>query len=196
LAKEHVVVWCTLRAWPTRCFKCMTQSTCFPQLCQIFTDLNNISGRLNDIMWLLTIPPHLTYAATVPCNVSLTTALVGDFRSFSDPNVSQGSVATHVKCGAIFSKYSAANLLTVKFLQSRSRNNWVSAVSLASRCCGNTVQSILMTLLLCHTHRHTRSAAWRSGYRGVRHMNEVNTRRARLVLGWVTIFGRVYHLGM
>jgi len=26
-------------------------------------------------------------------------------------------------------------------------------------------------------------------------MNEVNARRARLVFGWVTVFGRVYHLG-
>ena len=31
---------------------------------------------------------------------------------------------------------------------------------------------------------------------GVGHMNEVNARRARLVPGWVTIFGRVYHLSM
>jgi len=31
---------------------------------------------------------------------------------------------------------------------------------------------------------------------GVRRMNEVNPRRARLVLGWVTVIGRVYHLGM
>ena len=31
---------------------------------------------------------------------------------------------------------------------------------------------------------------------GVRRMNEVNARQARLVLGWVTVFGRVYHLGM
>ena len=30
----------------------------------------------------------------------------------------------------------------------------------------------------------------------VRRMNEVNARRARLVLGWVTVFGRVYHLRM
>ena len=29
-----------------------------------------------------------------------------------------------------------------------------------------------------------------------RRMNEVNARRARLVLRWVTVFGRVYHLGM
>ena len=31
---------------------------------------------------------------------------------------------------------------------------------------------------------------------GVRRMNEVNARRARLVPGWVIVFGRVYHLGM
>jgi len=31
---------------------------------------------------------------------------------------------------------------------------------------------------------------------GVRRMNEVNARRARLVPGWVTVFGRVYYLGM
>ena len=30
----------------------------------------------------------------------------------------------------------------------------------------------------------------------VRRMNEVNARRARLVPGWVTVVGRVYHLGM
>jgi len=29
----------------------------------------------------------------------------------------------------------------------------------------------------------------------VRRMNKVNARRARLVFGWVTVFGRVYHLG-
>jgi len=30
---------------------------------------------------------------------------------------------------------------------------------------------------------------------GVRRMVEVNARRARLVPGWVTVFGRAYHLG-
>ena len=29
---------------------------------------------------------------------------------------------------------------------------------------------------------------------GVRRMNEVNRRRVLLVLGWATVFGRVYHL--
>ena len=39
---------------------------------------------------------------------------------------------------------------------------------------------------------------WRRGVvvSGVRRMNEVNTRRARLLPGWVTVFGRVYHLDM
>jgi len=31
---------------------------------------------------------------------------------------------------------------------------------------------------------------------GVRRMNEVNARQAQLVPGRVTVFGRVYHLGM
>ena len=42
---------------------------------------------------------------------------------------------------------------------------------------------------------------WRRGamVSGVRRMNEVNARRARLVLGWVTVFGRrggLYRLAM
>jgi len=28
------------------------------------------------------------------------------------------------------------------------------------------------------------------------HINEVTLRRLQLVLGWVTVFGRVYHLNM
>ena len=42
------------------------------------------------------------------------------------------------------------------------------------------------------------SIGWRRGVvvSGVRRMNEVNARRARLVPAWVTVFGRVYHLGM
>ena len=48
---------------------------------------------------------------TVPCNFLLITALVCDCRSFSDIDVSQGSVATHMRCGGIFNEYFAANLL-------------------------------------------------------------------------------------
>ena len=40
--------------------------------------------------------------------------------------------------------------------------------------------------------------SWRHGVvvSGVRRMNEVNPCQARLVLGWVTVFGLVYHLCM
>ena len=31
---------------------------------------------------------------------------------------------------------------------------------------------------------------------GVRRLNKVNARQARLVPGWVTVFGRIYHIGM
>jgi len=39
---------------------------------------------------------------------------------------------------------------------------------------------------------------WRRGVvdGGVRRMDEVNARGARLVPGWVTVFGRVYRLSM
>jgi len=41
-------------------------------------------------------------------------------------------------------------------------------------------------------------SCWRRGVvvSGVRRMNKVNARRARLVPEWVTVFGRVYHLEM
>jgi len=38
-------------------------------------------------------------------------------------------------------------------------------------------------------------AVWRSGS-VVRRLNKVTLRWARLVLGWVTVFGRVYHIGV
>ena len=74
-----------------------------------------------------------------------------------------------------------------------------------------------MTLYRCCVGLHIRRAAcsyysvllsdrqtamppprWRRGavVSGVHRTNEVNARRVRLVPGWVTVFGRVYHLGM
>jgi len=49
-----------------------------------------------------------------------------------------------------------------------------------------------------HSVTAHRTHCWRRGVvvSGVRRMNEVNARRARLVPGLVTVFGRVYHLGM
>jgi len=52
--------------------------------------------------------------------------------------------------------------------------------------------------LLAYNSTTVRAYGWRRGVvvSGVRRMNEVNARRARLLPGWVTVFGRVYHLGM
>ena len=54
--------------------------------------------------------------------------------------------------------------------------------------------------LLIHTDECvTRSdTVWRRGVvvSGVRRMNEANAGRARLVPGWVPVFGRAYHLSM
>jgi len=47
------------------------------------------------LIWLLKTPPHLKYAATLPCNLSLVAC-------FAHINVSQGSVATYARCGGIF----------------------------------------------------------------------------------------------
>jgi len=63
------------------------------------------TDRLTDkafLIWFLKIPPHLKYVTTVPSNLLFITALVCDRRSFYDINVSQGSVATHMRCGEIF----------------------------------------------------------------------------------------------
>ena len=70
-------------------------------------------------------------------------------------------------------------------------------------CCGQPAQrlanvlaksvaSTLQTAVLAH------SAGWRRGVVvcGVGLINEVNRHRARLALGWVTVCGRVNHLGM
>jgi len=46
-------------------------------------------------------------------------------------------------------------------------------------------------------HRQTHVGWWRGVVVSVvRRTNEVTLRRARLVLGWVTVFGRVYHHGI
>jgi len=49
-------------------------------------------------------------------------------------------------------------------------------------------------IVLYNTHR-SKVVAWLSGSALVS-INEVTLRRARLVLGWVTVFGRVRHLGV
>ena len=55
--------------------------------------------------------------------------------------------------------------------------------------------SMLMITTSSDLYMHT---GWRRGVviSIIHRMNKVNPRQARLVLGWVTVFRRVYHLGM
>ena len=60
----------------------------------------------------------------------------------------------------------------------------------AGRPATTTTHHVRLRVPGTHVHR------WRRGVvvSGVRRMNEVNAHRARLVPGWVTVFGREYHL--
>jgi len=65
----------------------------------------------------------------------------------------------------------------------------------------NTARGVKRGLLLqmsCRDVAWSVCACWWRGVvvSGIRRMNEVNPRRARLVPGWVTVFGRVHHLSM
>jgi len=65
-------------------------------------------------------------------------------------------------------------------------------------CTEKSTISHCVTLQRGRTRTYLGLPGWRRGIvvSGVRRMNEVNARRARLVPGWVTVFGPVYHLGM
>jgi len=52
-----------------------------------------------------------------------------------------------------------------------------------------------MKNLTIQTHNESVMVAWLSGNALVL-INVVTLRRARLILGWVTVCGQVYHLGM
>jgi len=65
------------------------------------------------------MPQHLKCLATVIYNLPLITIPVSNCQLFSDINISQGSVATRLRCGGIFSYHFTANLslsLTMKEL--------------------------------------------------------------------------------
>jgi len=57
------------------------------------------------------IPWHLNHIATLRCDVSLIIIHVSGYFCFSDINISQGSVVTHLRCDGIFYYQFAGNLL-------------------------------------------------------------------------------------
>jgi len=58
--------------------------------------------------------------AILSCDLSLITIHISDYRQFSDIHISQGSVATQLRCGGIFKYDFVANLpisLTTKKIE-------------------------------------------------------------------------------
>ena len=45
-------------------------------------------------------------------------------------------------------------------------------------------------------HHTAQSLVWRDGNHGATRINDVTGRRARLVLGWVSVYGRANHIGI
>ena len=96
------------------------------------------------LIWLLTTPPHLKYAATLPYNLTL-------MACFADINVSQGSVATYAGCGEIFNIHLTANLirnLPLKKFVNRLRFDRIMMWQPAETC-RNTVTAVACRV----THR-------------------------------------------
>jgi len=77
----------------------------------MFTDVKNyFTSKLRNksvVKRLLNNPPHLKQVATLSCDFLLITMHASDFRYFSDIDVSQGSVATHLRCSGIVYDYVA-----------------------------------------------------------------------------------------
>ena len=71
------------------------------------------------LIWLLTTPPHRKYAATLPCNLSL-------MACFADINVSQGSVATYLRCGGVVNNQIKKGLLLSLRVKKINRLNFLA----------------------------------------------------------------------
>ena len=103
-------VWCTLRTWPTYCYKTKVVSETITFLLvtwrNIYRFIKKFIYRLSNkpvLIWSLTTPPRLKYVATLPCNLSL-------MACFADIIVLQGGVATQATCDGIFNIRLTTNL--------------------------------------------------------------------------------------
>jgi len=74
---------------------------------KIFTNYKKYTHTLSNKPFLICVlktPPHLKYAATLTCNLSL-------MACFADINVSQSRVATYARCAGMFNIHLTANLV-------------------------------------------------------------------------------------
>jgi len=90
------------------------------------------------------MPQHLKCLDTVIYDLPLIRILVSNCHLFSDITISQGSVATRLRCGGIFSYHFTANIsprlyTSERIIENRLRFNKVTAMSLVVHFSWNTV---------------------------------------------------------
>ena len=69
---------------------------------------------------------HLKCLAILPCDLSLITIHISDWRNFSDIHISQGSVATCLRLSGIFKHVFVANLLPSPSVKKKFENRLIS----------------------------------------------------------------------
>jgi len=66
---------------------------------------------------------QLKCLAVLPCDLSLITIHISDCRQFSHIHISQGSVATYLRCDGIFKYEYVANLVVSQSANNNNNNN-------------------------------------------------------------------------
>jgi len=89
---------------------CVTQSTILPvNLLNVYRLLKILYQQIQRHI-CNKVTHHNLYLAILPFDLSLITIHISDCRQFSDTDISQGSVATYLRCGGIFKYEFVANL--------------------------------------------------------------------------------------
>jgi len=97
------------------------------------------------------MPQHLKCLDAVLYDLLLITILVSNCHLFSDITISQGSVATRLRCSGICSYHCTANLspsLTVKSFENRLRFDKVTAMSLVVHFLEHSVVSLATNIVI------------------------------------------------
>ena len=84
----------------------------WPYFCQILTDLKKITGRFLGkfaVKWVLKIPPHRVFVATLPCENLMSTKQATNDKL-------QGNAATYLRYGEVFNNQIKKSLLLLMTL--------------------------------------------------------------------------------
>ena len=90
-------------------------------LSNIYLLMNSLTGRFLSkfaVKWILNIPSHFAYVATLPCETLMSKQAISDKL--------QGSVATYLRCGGVVKKLRKAYFLIGEYLAKLQARVWLS----------------------------------------------------------------------